>query len=90
MSDTITRRKKPPTSADEFIDDASIKSNTESPINLKAKRKFQTRKVIHLDEQLENAFLDFQTYNRKECKKKISFQSFVEGLLRRELKDFLD
>lgn len=75
----------------EIIERGDIEKRSEKPLprKVKQKRKNQTQKIIYLDDELLEAWEDFQYDYKKRKKKKITFQGFVEEYLRKELKDFL-
>ena len=69
--------------------DIEKRSEKNQPRKVKQKRINQTQKIIYLDDELLEAWEDFQYDYKKRKKKKLTFQGFVEGYLRKELKDFL-
>ena len=94
---TTIRRKNKEEKEKEFIESAQVlKSNSNNQEKEKKqfnkpdkKRNQQTRKVVILNDNLNQAWIKFEATQKLDGLK-ISFQSFVEKLLRKSLIDYLD
>lgn len=94
---TTIRRKSKEEREKKFVESAQVlKSNSEGQEKEKnqfnkpdKKRNQQTRKVVILNDDLNQAWIKFEATQKLDGLK-ISFQSFVEKLLRKSLIDYLD
>lgn len=94
---TTIRRKSKEEKEKEFVESAQVlKANSNDQKKNKKifnkpdkKRDQQTRKVVILDDDLNQAWIKFEATQKLDGLK-ISFQSFVEKLLRKSLSDYLN